>query len=533
MENQMLDCGFDPQDNRMMHYGDEEGEPHVLFNPGRLRMPAWAFFEVGRLRQEILRLRLGEGSGDLDRQCSLRQRLQKEVIVQNMPFLAVDEESPLQYFAPISCRMRDLVPISFYLSHDTYAMPPSMQEDVRPQAEKIMPGWRSPIASRIWMSNGAPWRLPFPPWSDDVVPEPTDESMICSCFHCDRMENLHTMVAGMKRIVLVPPGHKDVLRATSYAVQRQWLAAPVSAPGGMSQYLGFTTFTSKQAECSSCQSAVHPLRSAESNRRVSAGQWPDHVDFPVRTCTLRQGDTLYIPAYHWHWVATTPPPMCGSDVEGPLAISVNFWWWPIHNDEAMEQWSLQNEEESWRNARSALPADAPAPDRSAHSASFRRLTSRQRHEAQVPQPWPPAPAPTPSSPSRPLAARPPPAAAAAAAATGVGRSGTAPRRDAQAGPPAAAAAPAAADAGRGPGEAQPLRDARVAAAPLAAMSSAISGVRAIDGRPSCDEGASRLRGSEPVAGALQAAVCISAAALARRPQLAGVGRGDDFYEIVD
>lgn len=58
---------------------------------------------------------------------------------------------------------------------------------------------------------------------------------------------------------------------------------------------------------------------------VTQGQWPDHVDFPVRTGTLRKGDTLYIPAYHWHWVATSTPPAMGVEDEGPLALSVNFW----------------------------------------------------------------------------------------------------------------------------------------------------------------------------------------------------------------
>ena len=61
--------------------GDDSGEPEVRFNPGRLRLPAWAFREapaaqpsqprrfhavsyfckVALLRQEILRLREEEG----------------------------------------------------------------------------------------------------------------------------------------------------------------------------------------------------------------------------------------------------------------------------------------------------------------------------------------------------------------------------------------------------------------------------------------------------------------------------------------
>lgn len=59
--DQVLDVGFDPSDGRMMHFGDDVGEPTVLFNPGRLRMPGWAFLEVARLRQVILRIRREEG----------------------------------------------------------------------------------------------------------------------------------------------------------------------------------------------------------------------------------------------------------------------------------------------------------------------------------------------------------------------------------------------------------------------------------------------------------------------------------------
>ncbi|CAE7783973.1 TATDN2 [Symbiodinium microadriaticum] len=384
LRDEVLDVGFDPADSRMMHFGDDSGEPEVLFNPGRLRLPAWAFREVALLRQEILRLREEEGRVDLAKHENLRRRLACEVSVQNVPFLAVDADSPLHFFAPLECKIRDLVPLSFYLSHDTYALPTEMQKDLGPQAPKLIAGWASPNSSRIWATNGPPWRVPYPPWSEKTVPEPGQDTMIYSCFHCDRMENFHSLLAGEKQVVLVPPGQHDVLNSTRYATQRQWLLAPVSATS--QRYLGSTLFTSKQTECTSDQSAVHPFRPAEANRKVSRGQWPDRVDFPVRRGTLRKGDTLYIPAYHWHWVATSTPPSLGIQDEGPLALSVNFWWWPIHNDKAMEDWSFQNE--SFRNARIPLPKDKPLPDRAAHAVSFYQLTARQRQEASVPRPWP-------------------------------------------------------------------------------------------------------------------------------------------------
>jgi len=388
LSDQLLDCGFDPVDSRMMHFGDDEGEPSVLFNPGRLRMPGWAFLESARLRQEILQLRREVGDQvDLQQHPAIKARLNREVTVQNMPFLTVDEDSPLHLFAPITCRMRDLVPISFYLSHDTYALPGDMQEDVAPQAPKIMGDWANPIASRIWTTNGGPWRVPFPPWSESSVPEPGKDQQIYSCFHCDRMENLHSIIAGEKRIVLVPPGQRDVLKSTRYATQRQWLLAPVASNRGDAKYLGPMLFTSKQTECTSDQSGVVPVGPACSNRKVSQGMWPDQVDFPVRTGTLRKGDTLYIPAYHWHWVATSTPPAVGLDDDGALAMSVNFWWWPIHNDSKMEAWSYQNECESWQNARVPLASDRPGPDRHGHAISFQSLTRKQRQDASR-KPWP-------------------------------------------------------------------------------------------------------------------------------------------------
>ncbi|CAK8991697.1 unnamed protein product [Durusdinium trenchii] len=393
MGNEVLDVGFDPLDGRMMHFGDDTGEANVLFNPGRLRMPAWAFLEVARLRQIILRLRREEGKVDLKKHADLHGRLSREVSVQNVPFLSVDADSPLHLFTPLTCHIRDLMPLSFYLSHDTYALPEELQKDLGPQAPKLIDGWASPNSSRIWATNGAPWRVPYPPWSDQTVPEPGEDTMIYSCFHCDRMENFHSILAGEKQVVLVPPGQHDVLNSTRFAAQKQWLLVPMPGPSKPGQYMGSTLYTSKQTECTSDQSAVHPFRSPEENRKVSRGQWPDHVDFPVRHGKLRKGDTLYIPAYHWHWVATSTPPSIGVEDEGALALSVNFWWWPIHNDKAMEQWSYQNECESFQNAR--IPISKPSPDRASHAVSFYQLTMKQRQEAAVPRPWPTDPVPSP------------------------------------------------------------------------------------------------------------------------------------------
>lgn len=372
----------------MMHFADDEGEPGVLINPGRLKLPAWAFMEVGRLRREILQIQKDEGKVDLQKNPQLRQRLDREVVVQNMPFLSVETDPALlQHFVPVKCKLRDLVPLSFYLSHDTYSLPLDLQQDIAPPSHKLLPDWGSPISSRVWATTGPPWKRPYPAWGSESVPQPCEETMIYSCFHCDRMENLHTLLSGEKRVVLVPPGQRDVLRSTRHAKQRQWLVSPVPSPGGGGAYLSHTLFTSTQTECTSDQSAVHPFRSCEENRKVSQGCWPEAVDFPVKTGTLRRGDTLYIPAYHWHWVATSTPATVDRPDEGPLAMSVNWWWWPIHNQSAMEQWSFQNECESWQNSRIPIPEKSP-PDREQHLVSFYQLAARQRQDAAVPKPWP-------------------------------------------------------------------------------------------------------------------------------------------------
>eukprot|EP00927_Polykrikos_kofoidii_P059530 TRINITY_DN5467_c0_g1_i1.p1 TRINITY_DN5467_c0_g1~~TRINITY_DN5467_c0_g1_i1.p1 ORF type:complete len:534 (+),score=72.52 TRINITY_DN5467_c0_g1_i1:67-1602(+) len=387
-----VDVGFDPVDSRMMHFGDEAGEPQVLFNPGRLRIPIWAFFEVGRIRQELCRQRRLRGTNrlDLNQHPSLKERLGRELTVQNMPFLAVDEDTPLHFFAPIQCRMCDLVPLAFYLSHDTLTLPGDMQADVAPQAEKLMPDWGKPEASRIWATTGGPWKTPYPPWSADSVPEPGDDDRVYSCFHCDRMENFHSLLAGEKEIVMVPPGQRDVLRSTRFSDQNQWLLGPVTPLGGGPSYLRPTVMTSKsQKECSSDQSAVQPLRSDQVlNRRVSRGAWPDAVDFEVQVGKMQRGDTLYIPAYHWHFVATTTPTTLGVDDSGALAMSVNFWWWPIHNDSSMERWSFQNEVTSWENRRIPTTGEHPPHSKESHAVSFFKLTAAKRAESARRRAWP-------------------------------------------------------------------------------------------------------------------------------------------------
>mmetsp|Transcript_82035 Transcript_82035/g.155802 ORF Transcript_82035/g.155802 Transcript_82035/m.155802 type:complete len:155 (-) Transcript_82035:26-490(-) len=138
------------------------------------------------------------------------------------------------------------------------------------------------------------------------------------------------------------------------------------------------------------QSAVHPLRSPEANRSVSNQAWPDLVDFPVTVGRLQKGDTLYIPAYHWHWVATATPPVLDQAEDGPLAMSVNFWWWPIHNDATMEEWSWQNELTSWLNRRVDMPERQSPPDRASHAMMFYQLTEKMRAEAAEHKHWPTA-----------------------------------------------------------------------------------------------------------------------------------------------
>merc|ERR1712160_122320 len=95
-----------------------------------------------------------------------------------------------------------------------------------------------------------------------------------------------------------------------------------------------------------------------------------------------------IPAYHWHWVATSTPPTLNNWDDGPLAMSVNFWWWPMHNDQKMEEWSFQNEVESWANARIPIPGNKERPNRQQHGVSFRELTASQRRDALKPKSWP-------------------------------------------------------------------------------------------------------------------------------------------------
>merc|ERR1712232_175309 len=111
------------------------------------------------------------------------------------------------------------------------------------------------------------------------------------------------------------------------------------------------------------------------NRRASGGAWPDTVDFPVYTSRLVKGDTLYIPAYHWHFVSTITPPSLGIEDDGPLAVSVNFWWWPVHNLEDMERWSYEHEIQSWANRRIAPSGDQRVQSRESHAVSFYRLNA--------------------------------------------------------------------------------------------------------------------------------------------------------------
>ncbi|CAK0875977.1 unnamed protein product [Prorocentrum cordatum] len=359
-------------------------------------MPAWAFLEVGQLRRDILRERAKLPAGEplrLERHPRLRERLNREVEVSL--FFSTCPSCPWTCRPPTcttsrrglsdsasSCRCRSTSPTT------PVRCPARCRRTSGLRAAKLAPEWGAPHSTRLWATNGAPWQQPYPPWNDAQAPTPSEDQWIYSCFHCDRMENLHSLLSGEKQVVLVPPGRKDVLKATRHSRQLQWLVAPVPTPSGGS-YLGATHFESHlQKECTSAQSAVHPLRTEAENRRASGGAWPDEVDFPVWVGSLRPGDTLYIPAYWWHWVATATPPALGQFDAGALAMSVNFWWWPQHRDEEMERWCYQNEVENLQNARVPVPQDCHPLPREAHAEIFRRETLQMRLQASIPQPWP-------------------------------------------------------------------------------------------------------------------------------------------------
>lgn len=355
--NNAFECNFDPVDNRMYRF--EDGNPAVLLNPGRLRLPYSTFQLVGEVRQEILQLQdearaAGDGS-DLQSHAELQAKLNTLVEVQNVP-LTLDPDLPHSFFTPFKIRLRELVPLAFYLANDSYALPEDLQADVRAQHSKLLPAWGDPAMSRCWVTAGGPWRAPHPPGSD-ALPVPCHDQQIYSCFHFDRMENLHSLLAGEKEVFLV--AHRDAwaLKGTRFASQKQWVVAPVPASRGRDFYLGPTLIPVSKTECVSDQSAVHPLRPARENRMASGGQWPDAVEAPVLRGRLRKGDTLYIPAHHWHFVRSTAPAGIGAFDDGPFAFSINFWWWPIHGKDDKKKWVLQNEVWSRANARIGDPQE--------------------------------------------------------------------------------------------------------------------------------------------------------------------------------
>ena len=65
--------------------------------------------------------------------------------------------------------------------------------------------------------------------------------------------------------------------------------------------------------------------------QVSKGQWPDHVDFPVRFGTLRKGDTCPAPegGQEGGWVISPPIAFISCEVEhgiGGLSQNNKYNW---------------------------------------------------------------------------------------------------------------------------------------------------------------------------------------------------------------
>ncbi|CAK0897948.1 unnamed protein product [Prorocentrum cordatum] len=347
----VFECNFEPADNRMYRF--EDGNPSVLLSPGRLRLTYAAFREVAEVRAEIARLRRASPGApvDLGAHPRLRQRLQAPLVVQNVP--PDPSQVPARLLEPLRCRVRDLVPLAFYAAGP---LPEALRGDVAPQHAKLLPAWGPPAMERCWATPGGPFRAASPPWSEAACPTPGEDPRIYSCFHFDRMENLHSLLAGEKEALLVAHRDAHVLKGTRFAQQKQWVVAPVPASAGGEPYLGPALLRTAQTECASDQSAVHPLRPARENRLASGGQWPDDVVAPVLRARLRKGDTLYIPAHHWHFVASeAPPTLAGGAGDGPLATSVNFWWWPLHGVEEKRRWTAENEVWSRANARVGDP----------------------------------------------------------------------------------------------------------------------------------------------------------------------------------
>merc|ERR1711865_872963 len=103
--------------------------------------------------------------------------------------------------------------------------------------------------SRCWGTSGGPGQAPNPPWSSESSPVPQQDQDIYSCFHFDRMENLHSLIGGEKEAFLIP--HKDAwtLKGTRFSAQKQWVVSPVTASNGTDSYLSPTLIPVAKTEC--------------------------------------------------------------------------------------------------------------------------------------------------------------------------------------------------------------------------------------------------------------------------------------------
>jgi hypothetical protein len=104
--------------------------------------------------------------------------------------------------------------------------------------------------------------------------------------HYDFADNVHFLIQGKKRFVVFPPDQF----ANLYPA-RDYEALPANVPSNWSLVDAF---------------------------RVDHARFPLFADAKSLTIELRGGDTLYLPRYWWHYVATEDGPSCG----------INFWWRP-------------------------------------------------------------------------------------------------------------------------------------------------------------------------------------------------------------
>merc|ERR1712130_819020 len=109
-----------------------------------------AFLEVGRIRQAILEIGKPAREINLTGYSDLHQRLNTFVNISNAK--TGFQTNLTDFETPFTVRIRDLVPLGFYLAQDFYSLPPSLQRGVHPQAPKIMGEWGKPSMSYVWMT---------------------------------------------------------------------------------------------------------------------------------------------------------------------------------------------------------------------------------------------------------------------------------------------------------------------------------------------------------------------------------------------